>query len=174
MNKDIKSIWKSNNIFIFANKTRNFYETSKENYNKLFTQNITKTYRKNTIKMYININKEAKAIASKYEISERVNCLPMTDVFISLKDHKSNFTTNRKCRLINPSKNEWDKSLVNHLSDTCPVINWFENIDHKSNCIFMQFDIKEFYRSISKVLLMKGINHTKSIVTISKEAARGE
>ena len=101
MNKDIKSIRKSNNVFVFANKTRNFYETSKEN-----DKNITKTYRKNTIKMYININKEAKAIASKYEISERVNCLPMTDVFISLKDHKSNFTTNRKCRLINPSKNE--------------------------------------------------------------------
>ena len=46
LNKDIKSIRKSNNVFIFADKTRNLYETSKESYNKLLTENITKTYRK--------------------------------------------------------------------------------------------------------------------------------
>ena len=34
----------------------------------------------------------------------------------------------------------------------------------------MQFDIKEFYPSISKGILIKGINHAQSFVTISKEA----
>ena len=184
-NKDINSIRKSNNVFIFADKARNLYETSKENYNKLLTENITKTYRKATNKIYSNINKEAKAIASNYEIAKRVDGLPMTDVFITLKDHKPNFITNPKCRSINPSKSELgkvgkfliekvntiirDKSLINQWRDTDTVINWFKNIVNKSNCIFIQFDIEEFYPSISKGLLMKAIDHTQSFVTINKE-----
>ena len=55
-------------------------------------------------------------------------------------------------------------------SDT--VINWFKNIDNKSNCIFMQFDIEEFYPSISKGLLVKAINHAQSFVIISKEEVK--
>ena len=111
----------------------------------------------------------------------------MTDTFITLNDHKPNFTTNPKCRLINPSKSELRKvskfliekvntiirithSLVNQWRETGTVTNWFKNIDNKSNCIFMQFDIKEFYTSISKGILIKGINHAQSFVTISKEA----
>ena len=90
----------------------------------------------------------------------------MTDAFITLKDHKLHFTTDPKRRLINPSNSGLgkvskfliekvntiirDKSLVNQWRDTDTVINWFKNIDNKSNCIFMQFDIEEFYPSISK------------------------
>ena len=79
------------------------WKNSKENYSKLLTENISQTYRKTTNKTYGNVNKEAKAIAKKYEIAERVDYLPMTDAFITLKDYKPNFTTNLKCRLINPS-----------------------------------------------------------------------
>ena len=64
----------------------------------------------------------------------------MTDTFIALKDHKPKFATNRKSRLINPSKSELgkvnifsiekvntiirDKSLVNQWRDTDTVINY--------------------------------------------------
>ena len=183
-----KSIRKSDNVFIFADKTRNLYETSKENCNKLLTENITKTYRKATNNIYSNINKEAKAVANNYEIAERIDCLPMTDASITLRDHKPNFNNNPKCRLINPSNSELgkiskfliekvntiirDKSLVNQRRDTDTVINWFKNIDNKNNCIFMQFDIEEFYPSISKGLLMKAIDHAQSFVTINKEEVK--
>ena len=109
LNNDIKSIRKSNNVSIFAGKTRNLSETSKENYNKLLTENTTKTYKKTANKIYSNINKETKAIANNYQVAERVHYLPMTDALITLKDHKSNFTTNLKCRLINLSKSESGK-----------------------------------------------------------------
>ena len=102
LNKDIKSIRKSNNVFIFAHKTGNLYETNEENYNKLLHENISKTYRKTANKIYKNINKQAKAIASNYEIAERIDCLPMADAFITLKDHKPNLTNKPKCRLTNP------------------------------------------------------------------------
>ena len=44
---------------------------------------------------------------------ERVNCLPTTDVFITLKQHEPNFTVNRKCRLFSSSKSELGERLVN-------------------------------------------------------------
>ena len=62
-----------------------------------------------------------------------------------------------------------NKSLGNQWRDTYTVINWFKNISNKSNCIFMQFDIEEFYPSISIGLLMEAINHTNSFVTMSKK-----
>ena len=150
--------------------------------------NITKAYRKATNNIYSNINKEAKAVANSYEIAERVDCLPMPNAFITLKDHEPNFNTNPKCRLINPSKSELgkiskfliekvntiirDKSLVNQWRDRDTAINWFKIIDNKNNCIFMQFGIEEFYPSISKGLLTKAIDHAQSFVTINKEEVK--
>ena len=42
---DLKKINSSPNIFVFADKTRNIYETSLDAYNKLMHDNITKTYK---------------------------------------------------------------------------------------------------------------------------------
>ena len=42
---DLKKINSSPNIFVFADKTRNIYETSLDTYNKLMHDNITKTYK---------------------------------------------------------------------------------------------------------------------------------
>ena len=112
----------------------------------------------------------------------------MTDALITLKNHKPNFTSNPKYRLINPSNSELgkvskflieklntiirNKSLVNQWRDTYIVINWFKNINNKSNCIFMQFDIEEFYPSISIGLLMEAINHINSFVSMSKKRSK--
>ena len=46
LHKDITSIKKSKNVFIFADKTRNIYETDKNTYSKLLTDSISKTYKK--------------------------------------------------------------------------------------------------------------------------------
>ena len=42
--KDISSIRRSKNNFIFSGKTWNIYETDKNTYDKLLTDNISKTY----------------------------------------------------------------------------------------------------------------------------------
>ena len=88
-----------------------------------------------------------------------------------MKDHKPNFSSNRKCRLINPAKSEIGKiskyflqqlnskvrdlSSVNQWPETSTVINWFKNVKNKKKCIFMQFYIEEFYPLILKELLLK-------------------
>ena len=126
-----------------------------------------------------------KIIANNYRISERVDCLAKPNAFISLKDHKSKFSSNPKYRLINPAKSEIGKiseyflqqlnskvrdlSSVNQWQETSTVINWFENIKSKKKCIFMQFDVEEFYPSISKELLLKAITYAKTLVSISDE-----
>ena len=47
LHKDITSIKKTKNVFIFAGKSRNIYQTDKKIYSKLLTDNISKTYKKN-------------------------------------------------------------------------------------------------------------------------------
>ena len=47
-----------------------------------------------------------------------------------------------------------------------------QNIKNKSKCIFMQFDNEEFYPSISKDLLLKAIDYTKSFVNISSNETK--
>ena len=60
-------------------------------------------------------------------------------------------------------------STVHQWKDTDAVINWFKNIRNKRKCISMQFDIEEFYPSISKELLQKAINHASAFVRINNE-----
>ena len=107
--EDMKSIKKSKNVFIFADKTWNIYETDKNTYSKLLTDSISKTYKKTEHNIYNKINKEAKGIANNYGVLERVDCLPKSNLFISLKDYKSSFSSNPKCCLINLVKNEIGK-----------------------------------------------------------------
>ena len=65
-----------------------------------------------------------------------------------------------------------DKSLVNKWKDIEAVINWFQNIANKSNCILKLFDIEEFYPSILKGILIKAINQAQLFVTICKEEVK--
>ena len=87
-------------------KTNNLYETDINSYNVLLTENISKTCWKANNKVYNSINKEAKIIAEELEIGDRADCLAKTNAFITLKDHKENFRSNPKCRLVNPPKSE--------------------------------------------------------------------
>ena len=59
--------------------------------------------------------------------------------------------------------------MVNQWQETSTLINWFKNIKNKKKCIFIQFDIEEFYPSISKELLPKTITYAKTLVNISDE-----
>ena len=185
LRNDINSIKKSRNMFIFADKTRNICETDKDMYLKLLNDNITETYRTSSNAVYSKINKEAKQIANDFTIADRKDCLGKVDAFISLKDHKDNFLSNAKCRLIYPAKSGIGKtsklfmenintkgrplSAVHQWKNTDAVINWFKNIQNKRKSIFMQFDIEEFYPSLSKELEQKGINHASAFVRISNK-----
>ena len=106
-------------------------------------------------------------------------------LYKTLKDHKENFNVNPECRLINPAKSELGKvakTIVENINktvrkklhcnqwrNTSNVIDWFQNITDKGNCIFIQFDIEEFYPSITKHLLLKAIEHAKLYTSITQQ-----
>ena len=68
LHKDVSSIKKSKNAFIFAKKSGNIYEIDKNIYSKLLTDNISKTYKKHNT--YTKVNKEAKIIAKTMEFQK--------------------------------------------------------------------------------------------------------
>ena len=98
-----------------------------------------------------------------------------------MKDHKPNFENNPKCRLINPAKSELgkvSKRLLEEINKTIKnatkvsqwhnsddVITWFKNIQNMEKCTFIQFDIEEFYPSITETLLVKALSFAKEFLT---------
>ena len=181
---DIDHIKESKDLLIFADKTRNLYDLDRDSYMKLLTNNVTKTYKKANNQVYNDINREAKELASKLDIADKVECMAKTEAFVTLKDHKEDFNSNPKCRLINPAKSEIGKvskriiekineevkslSNVNQWKNTKNVTAWFQDIENKKNCSFTQFDIEEFYPSISKDLLLNSIEYAKQFTSIKQ------
>ena len=102
-----------------------------------------------------------------------------------LKDHKKGFPNTPSLRLINPSKPEIgkiskhilvkiNKSLlsntkVNQWNNTSDIISWFKNINNKKQSSFGNFDIENFYPSISEKLLIDAINFAKSSANITEQ-----
>ena len=92
------------------------------------------------------------------------------------------------CQLINPSKNEVgkiskivlekiNKKLLKELDfnqwkNTDDAIRWFRNIQNKSECKFIQLDIKEFYPSITEKSKNNAITFAENYIPISKEYIR--
>ena len=131
---------------------------------------------------------EAKNIAKKIQLSDRIECLAKTPAFITLKDHKDNFQSSLHCRLINPSKSELGKVSnsileninqqlvkllhVNQWKNSASVIECFRNIEDKKNCTFIIFDIGEFYPSITETILDRSLLFAKQHHDISYDNTR--
>lgn len=185
LSRDVIDITSSNSLLVPADKTTNLYKVSPPYYNKLLLDNITASYQKTDDDAIKDINLEARLIASKLNLDDKIEALPQRNAFITLKDHKPTFPNNPKCRLINPSKSEIGKvskiildkinthirstSLLNQWRNTSSVLSWFSQIPNKTNCKFIKFDIVNFYPSISESLLLNAIRFAKGMCTISDE-----
>ena len=184
-NLDMKS---SPNVLIFADKTSHIYKSIPQEYNKLLKSNIMQSYKKSTDRLEKAINMEAKNIAKKIRLSDRIECLAKTPAFITLKDNKDNFQSSLPCRLMNPSKSELgkiNKSIlenikqhlikllcVNQWQNSASVIEWFENIEEKKNCTLINVDIREFYLSITETIFDKDLLFAKQYHNISNDNIR--
>ena len=107
------------------------------------------------------------------------------NAFVTLKDHKQNFRSATPCRLINPCKSELGKTSktileninktileklnVNQWKNTETAIHWFKSIVQKSRCFFIQFDLIEFYPSITKEILEEVIVFAKKHTEIAEK-----
>ena len=69
---DVKKIKQSDKMFVPVNKSRKIYLLSKDEYQKLLTENITKTYKMTNRKKVYGINNETKSIAKQLSIDDRI------------------------------------------------------------------------------------------------------
>ena len=131
--------------------------------------NITKCYKISTARLEKAFKVEAKNIADKIRLSDRIECLTKIPAFITFKDNKENFQSSLPCHLINPSKSELgkiSKSILENINqhlikllcvkqwkNSASVTEWFKNIEEKKNCTFIKFDIRELYSSTTETIL---------------------
>ena len=188
LKEDIKKVRESPNMLVFADKSTNVYELKPEDHQKFLQNNITKTYKKASEMIEHEINLEAKEIAEKLELEDRINCLGKAQAFITMKDHKEDFRANPTCRLTNPTKSKLgkiSKSIldgintelrsilkVNQWKNTEAVIKWFNSIKEKESCAFRQLDIKDFYPTITETILDNAISFAKELTHVSDEKIR--
>ena len=169
LKSDMKRINSSPNVFMLAGKSRNIYECTPTDYEKILKENVTKTYKIGSENMIDDVNSELQTISSDLSISDRIETMARKEAFVIVKDHKENFETNPKYRLINPAKSELgkvSKVILDEINErirdatgyhqwknSLSVIDWFEKISDKRNHSFLSFDIAEFCLSISEDLL---------------------
>ena len=135
---------------------------------------VTKDYRIIDEDIVKTINKEAKELTEELKIADRVESHSEAPAFVTIKDHKKDFKTDPKCRLINPAKSQIgqiskkilqennsklrEKLNLKQWQSTNQVLKWFAEIKDKKQKTFLQLDIVEFYPSISEELLQKAFN----------------
>ena len=185
LESDIQNIEGEPKLFVQADKTTNFYKLDPKFAENLKLKNITKEYKKADAKVISDINKEAYDIAERLKIADRVYATSEKEAFVTLKDHKENFKNDPKCRLLNPTKTELGKISKKKVSDICDnvrsqtnltqwknsyeFVKWFKTLSEKESRKFIQFDIDNFYPSISEELINKAITWASQYVDISEE-----
>ena len=185
MKRDINTINNSKNIIVFADKTKNLYEMEPDEYKKCVLNSITKDYRRADEGTVDKINDEAQTIINKNQIKGKIPKYDMKTSFITIKDHKDDFPRIKKYRLINPAKTNigkiskcileriiMDLRLKTKLiqwKNSEEVSRWFNNIPEKNNKCFINFDICEFYPSITQEQLEKALNFAKEFTDIDEE-----
>ena len=185
LKEDIRLIASSDDIIVRADKTKHVYRMSKDQYTKLLQDNVTRNYKLAPKDAFTEINLEAKNIAQKLDIADRMEILAEAEAFITLKDHKERFENDLPCRLINPAKSEIGviskiildritKSVqkttsVNLWQNTSSVIDWFNSISQKKNCSFVSFDVVDFYPSITETILEQALTFASQFTEVTNE-----
>ena len=72
-------------MFVSADKTRNMYGLDSKEYDKLLTNNVTKSYKKSNIKTVNEINKEANVLTEKLNMNYRVQCITKMKHLLQLR-----------------------------------------------------------------------------------------
>ena len=65
------------------------------------------------------------------------------------------------------NENILKQTNVNQWKNTAQVITWFKNIKSKKTSSFVNFDVENFYPSISIDLFTDAISYTKTITNIN-------
>ena len=185
LNAEKSVIEEESRVIVAADKTSNHYAVEVGDYEKLVEKAIHSTYKKESIRNVNKLNASHKAIVNRLDIEDRVFKTSDREAFVTLKDHKPNFSNNAKSRLLNPRKPELGrvshiilskivdtvrvKSKLNQWKNIYSCIEWFKRLDRKKSRTFIVYDIINFYPTITEDLLIRALNWAKKYVSISDE-----
>ena len=107
------------------------------------------------------------------------------EAYGTYKDTKENFRENPKMRVLNPCKPELGRVSKQYLEkivhevrqksgllqwkNTLSCLQWFDKVENKTDYHFIQFDVVNFYGSISKKLLEDSINWASNFTNIDQK-----
>ena len=98
LRKETKEIKKDSKLFVPADKTSNHYKVEAESFEDLLSREIHKDYRKSNEAKASEIEEEAKMIAHKLDLADRIFRTSKREANITLKDTKPNFRESPSCR----------------------------------------------------------------------------
>ena len=124
-------------------------------------------------------------LAKNLKLDNRFEQLSEKPAFITLKNHKPNFSNKPKFKLINPTKSNLGK-VSKHILDNIDistrqstgqqqwrnntaVISWSNNFPSKEKCKLLCFDVIDFYPSISEQLLTDAIDFARQFIEINDD-----
>ena len=61
------------------------------------------------------------------------------------------------------------KTNLNSWKNTESVVQWFKTLQNKKKLSFIEFDICDYYPSITKEVLLKALSYAKKFVNITKQ-----
>ena len=189
LSEEVKKINNSDKVIVNADKTGNKYEITTSDYQRLMHENLTRDYRLDNGNKLSDINNDTRKLARSLEIGDRMESHSQANAFLTIKDHKEDFPNTIKCRVINPACNNLgkvSKRVLDEINTTCreaagvsqwkntqDVLRWFTEIHAqnptKNKGKFVQFDICEFYPSISDKLLKNSLDYAKNHASIDEE-----
>ena len=91
LEQDLKRLKASNKTLTFADKTRNIYRLTREEYEKILNDSIRATYKKASHNIKNKINTGGKQVLHNNKVLKRMQANAKNNCFISRKDHKENF-----------------------------------------------------------------------------------
>ena len=154
MYEDMRRFKVSETILVKSDKSGNLYYIEKGKYEQMMFKEVVKHYKKAPPDLEKELNSEAKMLAHRLGIVDRVEKYNTKNCFIMIKDHKSDFKTNPECRFINPAKTQIGRvskiivqdicaSLrlalnINQWRSTKDCFKWFEGYDKNDNCSFIK------------------------------------
>ena len=182
MYEDMRRFKESESIFVKSDKSGNLYEIEKGKYKQMMFKEVVKNYKKTPPDLEKELNSEAKMLAHRLGIVDRVEKYNTKNCFITIKDPKSDVKTNPECKLINPVKTQIGRvskiivqeicnSLrlalnINQWRSTKDCIKWFEEYEKNDRCSFIKYDIKDFYPSITEKTLDRALDLAKEYMVI--------
>ena len=134
----------------------------------------------------MNTNQKMAEIAKSLKLDDRMHQHTTTECYVTLKDHKKNFTATQPCRLINPAKADIGrvakiklqeinrevrmKTQLMQWQSTQEVLKWFKELKMKGreDYKFLKFDVEAFYPSITKNLLIKALEYARNLTVFTK------